>query len=334
MCARGVNTADDCILAISSSASRHWCVITWSRCADLNSRVLSSSTTSPSSRTRRLPFLPPCIRLVVIPRHRPMLTQLHGRTRHLSFSPTRSLRAIFRSRNTALLRRPLVIVPSFLLAALYSSRRPAVFTPESLASVIGGAFVGTAMSSRGGGRGKGALNQVMEVTAPAKKGRHQAKKQRKVVHGGAVGSARDDNEEVVEEEEMMNEDDDLEEEEEQPLKRKPSASSGGGIRINEGGDGTPSARRGGGGVAGGHPDFIDIERDVPRCEIGGRVKEGATVHESAQRVQTPSKRLNTPSVDVAGSSQPVVQGGALRSPSVVPRSGAVTAVGRRGKFRT
>ncbi|GBG90106.1 hypothetical protein CBR_g50198 [Chara braunii] len=126
---------------------------------------------------------------------------------------------------------------------------------------------------------------------------------------------------------MMHEDDDFEEEEEQPLKRKPRASSAGGIKINEGGDGTPSARRGGGGVAGGHADFVDDERDVPRREIGGRVKEGVASHESTQRAQMPSKRLNTPPVDVAGSSQSTVQGGALQSPSVVSHNGAVTAAG-------
>ncbi|GBG65448.1 hypothetical protein CBR_g51043 [Chara braunii] len=147
----------------------------------------------------------------------------------------------------------------------------------------------------------------------------------------AICSTRDVNEEVVEEHEIIHEDDDFEEEEEQPLKRKPRASSGGGIKINEGGDETPSARRGGGGVTGGHADFVDVERDVPRREIGGRVKEGVVAHESAQCAQTPSKRLNTPPVDVAGSSQAAVQGGALRSPSTVPRGGAVTVAGEAGE---
>ncbi|GBG76047.1 hypothetical protein CBR_g21287 [Chara braunii] len=142
--------------------------------------------------------------------------------------------------------------------------------------------------------------QVMEVAAPAKKGCHQAKKQRKVVQGGPAGNARDVHEEVVVEEEMMNKDDDFEEEEEQPLK-------------------------------GERDTFRTARRWGCRGEIGGRVKEGAAAHESVQCVQTPSKCLNTPPVDVAGSSQVAVQGETLRSPAVVSRRDAVTAAGEAGE---
>ncbi|GBG77769.1 hypothetical protein CBR_g24216 [Chara braunii] len=187
------------------------------------------------------------------------------------------------------------------------------------------------MSSRGGGRGKAALKQIVEGAAPAKKGWHQAKRQRKVVQAVATGSARDVVEEAVVEEEMTNDEDDFEDDDDEPLQKKARVSSAGGVRINEGGEGTPSARRGGGVAVANQPVFVDVARDVARDlarrDVGGRAKEGAASHDTAQRVLAPVNRPRTPTADVAGSSQAAVEGGTLRSPAVATRDGAVAVPG-------
>ncbi|GBG89509.1 hypothetical protein CBR_g49300 [Chara braunii] len=133
------------------------------------------------------------------------------------------------------------------------------------------------MFSRGAGRGKAALKQIVEGAAQAKKGRHQAKRQRKVVQAVPAGSARDVVEEAVVEEEMTNDADDFEDDDDEPLQRK--------------------------------------------------AREGAASHETAQRVLAPLNRLRTPTADVAGSSQAVVEGGTLRFPAVAARGGVVAVSG-------
>ncbi|GBG67646.1 hypothetical protein CBR_g774 [Chara braunii] len=181
------------------------------------------------------------------------------------------------------------------------------------------------------GRGKAALKQIVEGATPVKKGRHQAKRQRKVVQAVPAGSARDVVEEAVVEEEMTNDDDDFEDDDDEPLQRKARVSSRGGVRINEGGEGTPTARRGGGVAAANQPVFVDVARDVvrdvARRDVGGCAKEGAASHETAQRVLAPLNRPRTPAADVAGSSQAAVEGGTLRSPAVAARGGAVVVPG-------
>ncbi|GBG85096.1 hypothetical protein CBR_g39557 [Chara braunii] len=189
------------------------------------------------------------------------------------------------------------------------------------------AFVGSTMSSRGGGRGKAALKQIVEGAAPAKKGRHQAKRQRKVVQAVPAGSARDVVEEAVVEEEITNDEDDFEDDDDETLQKKTRVSSAEGVRINEGGEGTPSARRGSGVAAANQPVFVDVARDVARRDVGGRTKEGAASHETAQRVLAPVNCPRTPAADMAGSSQAAVEGGTLRSPTVAARGGAVAVPG-------
>ncbi|GBG65236.1 hypothetical protein CBR_g50027 [Chara braunii] len=220
--------------------------------------------------------------------------------------------------------------------SVFHSRRPAIIQPPHGVLVhklcepptaIEGAFVGSAMSSRGAGRGKAALKQIVEGAAPAKKGRHQAKRQRKVVQAVPAGNARDVVEEVVVEEEITNDDDDFEDDDDEPLQRKARVSSAGGVRINEGGEGTPTARRGGGVAAANQPVFVDVARDLARRDVGGRAKEGAASHETAQRVLAPLNRPRTPTADVAGSSQAAVEGGTLRSPAVAAHGGAVAVLG-------
>ncbi|GBG81614.1 hypothetical protein CBR_g32606 [Chara braunii] len=172
-----------------------------------------------------------------------------------------------------------------------------------------------------------ASDEIVEGAAPTKKGRHQAKRQRKVVQAVPAGSARDVVEEVVVEEEMTNDDDDFEDDDDEPLQRKARVSSAGGVRINEGGEGTPTAWRGGGVASANQPVFVDVARDVARRDIGGRAKEGAASHETAQRVLAPLNRPRTPTADVAGSSQAAVEGGTFRSPAVAARGGAVAVPG-------
>ncbi|GBG79506.1 hypothetical protein CBR_g29653 [Chara braunii] len=183
------------------------------------------------------------------------------------------------------------------------------------------------MSSRGGGRAKAALKQIVEGATPAKKGRHQAKRQRKGVQAVAAGSARDVVEEAVVEEEMTNDDDDFEDDDDEPLPRKARVGSAGGIRINEGGEGTPTAWRGGGVTAANQPVFVDVARDVAcdvaRRDVAGRAKEGAASHETAQRVLASVNRPRTPAADVAGGSQAAVEDGTSRSPAVAAHGGVV-----------
>ncbi|GBG81186.1 hypothetical protein CBR_g31860 [Chara braunii] len=57
------------------------------------------------------------------------------------------------------------------------------------------------------------------------------------------------------------------------------------------------------------------------------IQEGATSHETAQRVLAPLNRPRTPAANVAGSSHAAVEGGTLRSPAVVARGGAVAVSG-------
>ncbi|GBG64117.1 hypothetical protein CBR_g40565 [Chara braunii] len=146
-----------------------------------------------------------------------------------------------------------------------------------------------------------------------------------------AGSARDVVEEAVVEEEMTNDDDDFEDDDGEPLQRKARVSSAEGVRINEGGEGTPTARRGGGVAAANQPVFVDVARDVARDmarrDVGGRAKEGAASHETAQCMLAPLNRPRTPAADVAGSSQAAVEGGTLRSPAVAARGGAVAIPG-------
>ncbi|GBG73136.1 hypothetical protein CBR_g12853 [Chara braunii] len=101
----------------------------------------------------------------------------------------------------------------------------------------------------------------------------------------------------------------------------------GGVRINEGGEGTPTAWRGGGVAAANQPVFVDVARDVARRDVGGRAKEGSASHETAQRVLAPVNRPRTPAADVAGSSQAAVEGGTLRFPAMAARGGTVAVPG-------
>ncbi|GBG75417.1 hypothetical protein CBR_g20047 [Chara braunii] len=165
-------------------------------------------------------------------------------------------------------------------------------------SIIGGGGVGSAMSSRGGGRGKGAANQGMEVAAPAKTGRHQVNKKRKVVEGVSVGDGRYIEDEWVREELKNDEDNDFEEQEEEPLKRKLRGKTAWVVQINDGGKETPGQWRGGGGGAGAEAGII-------------------------LRPQTLVNRRNPPPADVAGSSQVPVQGNAVRSSAHEARGGGV-----------
>ncbi|GBG73106.1 hypothetical protein CBR_g12822 [Chara braunii] len=101
----------------------------------------------------------------------------------------------------------------------------------------------------------------------------------------------------------------------------------GGVRINEGGEGTPTAWRGGGVAAANQPVFVDVARDVARRDVGGRAKEGGASHETAQCVLAPVNCPRTPAADVAGSSQAAVEGGTLRFPAMAARGGAVEVPG-------
>ncbi|GBG70519.1 hypothetical protein CBR_g6647 [Chara braunii] len=277
---------------------------------------------------RRLPSLSSANRLGAIRRRRPVITCRRSSSPPLppSTSIRHSSSSTFQSFVVALtvIRHPVIrpCTHSRLFHSVFHSRRPAIIQPLRGVLVpkfcepptaIEGAFVGSAMSSRGGGRKKAALKQIVEGATPAKKGRHQAKRQRKGVQVVAAGSARDVVEEAGVEEEMTNDDDDFEDDDDEPLSRKARVGSAGGIRINEGGEGTPTARCGGGVAAANQPVFVnvarDVARDVARRDVAGRAKQGAASHETAQRVLAPVNRPRTPAADVAGGSQAPVEGG-------------------------